>query len=143
MDCIFCKMVQRVAPASKVLETKRILVLIPLKPKARGHVLVVPKDHVETLHDVPRATLHEIIESIVRIARAMRFQSYNVLQNTGPDSGGPHGPPPEELIAHIHFHLIPRTAGDGVELLSRSQSTPSRDDLDRMAAELRGSLGEK
>lgn len=138
--CVFCDIVEGRAPASKVLETGRVLALIPLRPKARDHVLVIPKDHFEKMHDVPAATLHEIVDLLARIARALSLESYNVLQNNGPDASGPEGPPPEELIAHIHFHLVPRAAGDRVELPSRTRSSPTQEELDRMAAEVRARL---
>ncbi len=138
--CVLCDIALGRAPASKILETKRILAIVPLRPKSVGHVLVISKAHAERMHDLPRETLHEIVDALAKIARALDLGSYNILQNTGPGSDGPKGPPPSERINHVHVHLIPRDVGDSLDILSRSTSSPSRDELDRRARAIRERL---
>lgn len=138
--CIFCDIISGRAPASRILETRRVLVLIPIRPKSDGHCLVVPKQHATRLDAVDDDTLREMAIVVKRLAKAMHLRSYNVLQNSGPesnDAGVPHDRP---FIEHVHVHLIPRQGGDGIRVMDASSTAPSREMLDRMAARVRRKL---
>lgn len=137
--CVFCDTVGGRAPASKVLETARLLVLVPLRPKCEGHCLVIPKQHAVRMQDLPDETLHEIATILKRLAGASNLRSYNILQNNGPHSNDP-GVRRQPSIEHVHFHLIPRTKGDGIRIMAGSTLAPSRHELDRMAARIRRKL---
>lgn len=135
--CVFCEIVAGRAPVSRVLETRRLLVLVPLHPKCDGHCLVVPKAHATRMHDLPDATLREAAVTLKRLASAMDLTSYNVLQNNGPHSNDPGVRPRQAVADHVHFHLIPRARGDRIRITARSSSAPTREELDRMAARIR------
>ncbi len=139
--CILCDIVRGRAPAPRVLETGRILVIVPLHPKSDGHCLVIPKRHYARLHEVPDATLAEIILTVKRLAKGMDLSSYNILQNNGQhayDPGvRPRGPP----IEHVHVHVIPRRRKDGVRITRPDSPERTRDERNRMAAGIRRRLG--
>ncbi len=109
-DCIFCKIISGAVPCHRVLETADILAFLDIGPLAPGHTLVVPKQHFDSILDVPPDMLATITRPFPMLAKAIMHASdatgLNVLQNTGASSG--------QAVFHLHFHFIPRRAGDGL-----------------------------
>jgi len=109
-DCIFCKMVAGQIPVTKVYEDQVVLAFLDIGPVSDGHTLVIPMQHFEKLHDCPPELLGQISSRLGKIAKAVvdatGSAGYNVLCNNGRAAG--------QLIEHLHFHIIPRNAGDGV-----------------------------
>jgi histidine triad (HIT) family protein len=109
-DCIFCKMVAGQIPVTKIYENEVVLSFLDIGPISDGHTLVIPKQHCERLHDCPPEILGQVGSCVGRIAgavsSAMKSDGYNVLCNNGRAAG--------QLVGHLHFHIIPRTTGDGV-----------------------------
>jgi histidine triad (HIT) family protein len=109
-DCIFCKMVAGQIPVAKVYEDEIVLAFLDVGPISDGHILVIPKQHFEKLHDCPAELLAEVASRLGRIAgavaAAMNADGYNLLCNNGRAAG--------QLIEHLHFHIVPRNVGDGV-----------------------------
>jgi histidine triad (HIT) family protein len=109
-DCIFCKIVAGQIPATKIYEDEIVLAFLDIGPISDGHTLVIPKQHLEKLHDCPAELLGQIGSRLGKIAKAVAAgiscDGYNVLSNTGRAAG--------QLVGHLHFHIIPRSTGDGV-----------------------------
>ena len=109
-NCIFCKIIAGQIPATKIYEDEFVLSFLDIGPISDGHTLVIPKQHFERLHDCPSELLGQIGSRLGKIAKAvalaMNAEGYNVLCNTGRAAG--------QLVEHLHFHIIPRNAGDGV-----------------------------
>jgi histidine triad (HIT) family protein len=109
-DCIFCKMVAGEIPLTKIYEDDVVLSFLDIGPVSDGHTLVIPKQHFERLHDCPPELLGRVCSRLGTVAKAvadaMSSQGYNVLCNNGRAAG--------QLVDHLHFHIIPRNAGDGV-----------------------------
>ena len=109
-DCVFCKMVAGQIPVTKIYEDEVVLVFLDIGPVSDGHTLLIPKQHFEKLHDCPPQLLAQIASVLGKISRAvadaMNSDGYNVLCNNGRSAG--------QLVEHLHFHIIPRNAGDGV-----------------------------
>ncbi len=109
-DCIFCKMVAGDIPVIKLYENEIVLAFLDIYPVSDGHTLVIPKQHFEKLHDCPPELLGEVGSRLGKIAgavaAAMGSEGYNLLCNNGRAAG--------QVIEHLHFHIIPRNAGDGV-----------------------------
>ena len=109
-DCIFCKMVAGQIPVAKVYEDEIVLAFLDIVPISDGHTLVIPKQHFEELHDCPQEFLGEVASRLGNIARAvaaaMDADGYNLLCNNGRAAG--------QLVEHLHFHIVPRNAGDGI-----------------------------
>jgi histidine triad (HIT) family protein len=101
-DCIFCRIVDRSAPAYIVYEDEKDLAFLDLFPYTKGHLLVVPKQHVDRLVDLPaedRASFLGAIAAVCgRVERLSRH--YNVALNQGELAG--------QIVFHLHFHVIPR-----------------------------------
>ncbi len=109
-DCVFCKIARGEIPSKKIYEDKDVIAFLDINPANPGHTLVVPKKHAE---DITK-TDEEDIEKAMRIVRKitaslkekMNAIGVNVLQNNGKAAG--------QLVAHTHFHVIPRYPNDVV-----------------------------
>lgn len=109
-DCIFCKIAAGEIPCHKIYEDEAVLAFLDIGPVSKGHTLVIPKEHFTTLDECPAELLAKVIACVGNIATAVvdaaGAQAYNVLCNNGRAAG--------QLVEHVHFHLIPRNADDGV-----------------------------
>ncbi|KPK44962.1 MAG: hypothetical protein AMJ65_01335 [Phycisphaerae bacterium SG8_4] len=109
-DCVFCKIVSGQLPAVKIYEDEVTLAFLDVGPISDGHTLAVPKRHFERLHDCPAELLGRICGCLGKIAgavsAAMDSDGYNMLCNNGRAAG--------QIVEHLHFHIIPRNAGDGL-----------------------------
>jgi histidine triad (HIT) family protein len=108
IDCLFCRVVAGEVPAAVVLETEHTLGFLDHRPVFKGHVLLVPREHVRTLPDLPAALRDPFLESGQRLARAMvdglaAQGSFVAVNNVVSQS-----------VAHLHLHVVPRTKGDGL-----------------------------
>ncbi len=108
--CVFCKMVAGEIPVTKVYEDEAVLALLDIGPISDGHTLVIPKRHCGKLHECDPNVLSAVAARLGRIAgavaAAMGADAYNVLVNNGSAAG--------QVVNHLHFHIIPRQAGDRV-----------------------------
>jgi len=109
-DCVFCKMVAGEIPVAKVYEDTAVLAFLDIGPVSEGHTLVIPKQHFEKIHECDPEVLGVIGSCLGKIAgavvAAMKADGYNVLCNNGRAAN--------QVVKHLHFHIIPRKTGDGV-----------------------------
>ena len=116
-DCIFCKIVRGEIPSVKVYESDSVLCFLDVAPAVRGHILVIPKMHVENILDVPEdmaASMHKAIRRVGRgIIQGLRADGFNVGMNNFQAAG--------QVVMHAHWHLIPRFQGDGLQLWPQHQ----------------------
>lgn len=106
--CVFCRIVAGDEPAHLVLETDDLLAFLDTRPVFKGHVLLVPREHVETLPDLPAALRDPFLAAAQQIATAVRTGlgaqgSFVAINNTVSQS-----------VPHLHLHVVPRTRGDGL-----------------------------
>jgi len=107
-SCIFCRIAAGDVPAAKVLDTAEATAFLDIGPLAPGHTLLIPRQHYESILDVSPAILAAVAAELPRLARAIinatGAEGLNVLLNTGASAG--------QVVPHLHWHLIPRRAGD-------------------------------
>jgi len=106
--CVFCQIVAGELPAETVLETDDLVAFLDTRPVFKGHVLLVPREHVDTLPDLPAALRDPFLEAAQRIAVAVKDAlgaqgSFVAMNNTVSQS-----------VPHLHLHVVPRTKGDGL-----------------------------
>ena len=106
--CLFCAVVAGEHEASVVLEEERLVAFLDVRPVFKGHVLLVPREHVETLPDLPAALRDPFLEAAQRLSRAMvtglgAQGSFVATNNVVSQS-----------VPHLHLHVVPRTKGDGL-----------------------------
>ncbi len=111
-DCIFCKIIQGKIPSAKVYEDDSTVSFLDIMPANKGHCLVVPKSHYESLLEMPEEGLKSLIITSQKIAKALSLSigngSYNLVMNNGKEAG--------QVVAHAHLHIIPRFKGDGLRI---------------------------
>ncbi|CAJ1019512.1 putative Scavenger mRNA decapping enzyme C-term binding/HIT domain containing protein [Leishmania utingensis] len=107
-NCIFCKIITGEIPCAKVAETSRAFAFMDINPLSRGHVLVIPKQHAEYLHELDMEGAAEVGVLLAKTSRAVAgsdgSMQYNVLQNNGPLA--------HQEVPHVHFHIIPKRDGE-------------------------------
>jgi histidine triad (HIT) family protein len=127
--CIFCEIIARRAQSHVVYEDDRTLAFLDLFPVTRGHVLVVPKKHVDRLTDLPESEYAGFLRALAKVCRRVDRLSdhYNVSLNQGSLAG--------QIVFHMHFHVIPRY-GEGTPQWGRPRGRLSDDDAAKLVATL-------
>jgi histidine triad (HIT) family protein len=102
-NCIFCKIVRREIPATLVHEDDTCVAFNDLEPQAPTHILVIPREHLDSLDKASSAqkeTLGHLLLSAAEIAREKGFAEggYRVVINTNSDGG--------QTVFHLHVHLL-------------------------------------
>ncbi len=110
--CIFCKIVKGEIPSEKIYEDEFVMAFMDISPANKGHALVIPKEHYETMLDIPEKLLEKVASGTKKVAGAMvdglSVEGFNVLNNNKSVAG--------QVVDHLHFHIIPRFEGDGVDM---------------------------
>ncbi len=108
MDCIFCRIVRGELAAEVVYEDDHYLVIMDHRPVQRGHCLVLPKRHIQTLHDLDDAAdsafFRLVKQTSLAVEKALSAEGTLVAINTGVD----------QSVPHLHAHVIPRRRRDGL-----------------------------
>jgi len=108
-DCVFCKIVAGQLGAARVWESESVLAFLDINPVAEGHTLVIPRSHAADITGMTSREVCEVAQALAKIApavvKAVGAQGFNLLNNCGSVAG--------QAVEHVHFHIIPRKAGDG------------------------------
>ena len=107
-NCVFCQIVLGRRPAHIVLESALALAFLDARPVFPGHSLLVPRDHHETLGDLPAPLVSELFVDGQRLARAVETAmgadgSFVAMNNRVSQS-----------VPHVHVHVVPRRRKDGL-----------------------------
>ena len=109
MDCIFCKVVSKELAATVVFEDDLTTAFLDHRPLFHGHCLLVPKQHFETLSDLPSRLIKPLFENAQLLAgaveAAMKAQGTFVAMNNRIS----------QSVPHLHIHIVPRRKGDGLK----------------------------
>ena len=134
--CTFCRIVAGEEPAFRVLDEERCAAFLDTRPLFPGHTLLVPRDHHETLVDLPPALVEPLFETAQRIASAVEVAlgavgSFVAINNRISQS-----------VPHLHVHVVPRNPKDGLRgFFWPRQRYEDDDDAASVAAALRAVLG--
>ena len=105
-QCPFCLIIEGKIKTRKVYEDENIIAFLDINPANKGHTLVVPKRHYETIVEIPYELLTETIKVVKKVAEALNADGTNILLNNKKIAG--------QLVPHLHFHVIPRSEEDGL-----------------------------
>jgi len=106
--CVFCDILAGVVPAFTVYEDERTLAFLDRAPLMAGHVLVVPRAHLETLGELPPEQVGPFFQTVQRVANGVEtgmqaegsFVAINIRIS--------------QSVPHLHVHVVPRRKGDGL-----------------------------
>ncbi|HUN67595.1 MAG TPA: HIT family protein [Burkholderiales bacterium] len=135
-DCVFCRIVAGQIPSTRVFEDEHTVAFMDIGQVNPGHVLVAVKRHADNLYALDEAQAAAVARTSARVARAIRDafkpEGLSVYQANGKAAG--------QTVFHYHVHLLPRHAGDGMEL-SWPVKNPQRETLEGYAEKIRKQFG--
>jgi len=103
-DCIFCKIANGEIPSTTLYEDDMFRVILDLGPAAKGHALILPKEHFANLYELEDEYAAKAMILAKKMATAMTkalgADGFNLVQNNGEVAG--------QTVFHFHLHLIPR-----------------------------------
>lgn len=136
MDCIFCKIIAGEIPAIKVLDEEKVFAFMDINPASRGHMLVVPKNHVESIFEISEADLSSVMGAVKRCAGAVKealgAEGITVLQLNGKAS--------DQLVPHLHVHIMPRWENDGMSVSQWEMGKGDIEELQEIARKVKENL---
>jgi histidine triad (HIT) family protein len=100
-DCLFCKIVAGIIPATTIYEDDDVIVFNDIKPMAKIHFLIVPKLHIDSLKNCDAShqkLLGKMLLLAPKLAAAQGLQGFKTLINTGREGG--------QEVFHIHIHVF-------------------------------------
>ena len=132
--CVFCAIVAGDVPADLVLDEADVVAFLDRRPLFKGHTLLVPREHVVTLPDLPAGLRDPLLGAAQRLAAAMvdglgAQGSFVAMNNVVSQS-----------VAHLHLHVVPRTKGDGLRGFFWPRTTYADEEAAAYAERLRTAL---
>lgn len=103
-DCIFCKLINREIPSAKIYEDEHVFAFMDIMPLTKGHILVIPKEHKESIYDLSEEQAANLFKVVPRLASALKDSYHPAGMNLLNNNGAPAG----QSVFHFHLHLIPR-----------------------------------
>lgn len=106
--CVFCKIVNGEIPSYKIYETDNVMAFLDISQNTKGHTLVIPKKHIESIFDLDEQTGRDLFEAVIITTNILKnklgFKDVNLLNNNGSLAG--------QVVNHYHIHIIPRYGND-------------------------------
>ena len=131
---IFAKILRGEIPCVKIYEDMRTLAFMDVMPQTEGHTLVIPKDQAENIFDLSPGGVAALIATTQLVAKAVKkalaCPGLMLVQLNGEAAG--------QSVNHVHFHIIPRTAG--IDLKFHARAMVGKEVLEPIAAKIRAAL---
>ena len=134
-ECIICKIVAGEMPSATVLKSPEVVAFMDLRQPQPGHLLVVPRSHYPRLADLPLEMGAALMQAAQRLARALYRSLAPAAINLTLADGAVAG---QELM-HVHLHVRPRAAGDGLLTIQEGEPSPAAE-LAALAERIRAGL---
>ncbi len=102
-DCLFCKILAGDVPAELVYESNEAIAFRDINPKAPSHVLIIPRQHIETINDLgpgDAALVGKLFLVAQQVAKdeGIAENGYRVVMNCNADAG--------QTVFHLHLHML-------------------------------------
>ncbi len=109
MNCIFCDIVHGSVPSHVVYQDDSSMAFLDSRPLFPGHVLLIPREHLDTLTDVPQLLIGPLFQTAQHLSRAVETAmhaegTFVAINNRVSQS-----------VPHLHIHVVPRRKGDGLK----------------------------
>ncbi|MFB6167209.1 MAG: HIT family protein [Candidatus Nanohaloarchaea archaeon] len=130
-DCVFCSIIDGEIPSHTVYEDENVVAFLDANPVSKGHTLVVPKEHVETIQEAEGMDYmwDALVEVAAAVEEAFKPGGINIDQNNGEMAG--------QEVFHMHFHVTPRYTGDELDISYNRSELENGDEIaESIASEL-------
>ena len=98
-NCVFCKILAGEIPSKIIYQDEYCFAINDINPKAKKHILVIPKNHVESLNEVEDCSLiAKMFEAIKKINLQENITAFKTRINTGAEAG--------QEVMHLHIHIL-------------------------------------
>lgn len=132
--CIFCQIASGKSPSSIVYEDDKYIGFLDIYPFSRGHTLVCPKEHGETIWDMKEADIAQLFQVASKVSKAVvaavGADGFRFVQNNGEAAN--------QVVAHVHVHVIPVKMEDRGRFVDRKRFT--QDEMEATARAIRAEL---
>lgn len=136
MECIFCKIIDGEIPAVKVLDEELVVAFMDINPSSKGHMLVVPKNHAENIFEISESDLATLIKAVKRCANAVKealnAEGITILQLNGKAS--------DQIVPHLHIHIIPRWENDGLSISNWEMKPGDMEEINDIARKVKKNI---
>ena len=126
MDCIFCKIVSGQVSCMKVYEDEHTLVFMDIAGDVDGHMVAIPKKHIENILDCDTESLNRLMLAVKKVSNHCvencGFDGVNLLNASDTSAG--------QSVPHFHIHIIPRKKNDGIDAWPKFEG--AKEDLTEM-----------
>jgi len=132
--CVFCQIASRKSPSNIVYEDDRHIAFLDIFPFSRGHTLVCPKAHGETIWDMNEGEIADLFQVASKVSRAVvaavGADGFRFVQNNGEAAN--------QVVAHVHVHVIPVKMEDKGKFTGRKSFT--HEEMEETARVIRSEL---
>jgi histidine triad (HIT) family protein len=132
--CIFCKIVRGELPAQKVYEDEKYIAFLDINPFSRGHTLVSPKAHGETIWDMKETEIGQLFMTASNVSKAVveatGADGFRFVQNNGEAAN--------QVVAHVHVHVIPIMLHQKGKVMDRQKFT--EEEMSETAEKIRAAI---
>jgi len=134
--CIFCQIASKRSPSNIVYEDEKYIAFLDLYPFSRGHTLVSPKEHGETIWDMKEQDIAELFKVAFKVSKAVvtavGADGFRFVQNNGEAAN--------QVVAHVHVHVIPVRMEDKGRFFERKRFSPG--EMEETARSIRLEMGQ-
>jgi histidine triad (HIT) family protein len=134
--CIFCSIINDELDAVRVFENSDFIAFMDKYPINRGHTLVLPKNHHESIFTMSDDEVGKLFSAVSFLAKGI----IKALDANGLNIGQNNGKAANQIVPHVHVHIIPRYSYDSPNGRWPSRNLISDEELEKIAEKIRASL---
>ncbi|MCX8193921.1 MAG: HIT domain-containing protein [Candidatus Pacearchaeota archaeon] len=131
-QCIFCQLIEGKLETVKIYEDREIAAFLDIYPASLGHMLIMPKEHYETIEEIPDTLLSKVFLFVKAITpsflKITKAKGFNIFVAQGEEAG--------QRVKHFYLNLIPRYDKDNIDL-TWSQFKVDKKELEALGEKLR------
>lgn len=136
-NCVFCDIINGALEASSVYENEAVIAIMDRRQANPGHVLVIPKEHFPDIYSLSEEAGFAVMQCLIWVSRAVKqafkVEGLSIWQSNGTAAG--------QEVPHVHFHIHPRRADDGLlKVYSSKPQYPTIEELHDYARRIKDCL---
>src|SRR4030042_1580987 len=137
LNCVFCKIIKGEIPSRKAYEDDKIISILDINPAAKGHLLLLTKEHYPILPLIPSETAAHMFRATKGLVKSLKQALVTDKATVFIANGAVAG----QQSPHFLYHIIPREDNDGLENFAVPANDYKEEELRQFLAPLKGKLG--